>query len=195
MMRIIPFFITEGQLVKALKDREPRAQKVVYERYSARMMAVCIRYVSNQTNAEEVMIDGFMRVYSKIDQFREEGSFEGWLRRIMVTEALMFLRRTKVLQYEVSINELTTEPATEWPNDTIDSASLLQLISQLPDGYRTVFNLYAIEGYNHEEIAAMLGISVGTSKSQLSRARVLLQQKVRKLYQQDPVMNYGKTAD
>lgn len=194
-MRIIPFFITEGQLVKALKDREPRAQKVVYERYSARMMAVCIRYVSNQTNAEEVMIDGFMRVYSKIDQFREEGSFEGWLRRIMVTEALMFLRRTKVLQYEVSINELTTEPATEWPNDTIDSASLLQLISQLPDGYRTVFNLYAIEGYNHEEIAAMLGISVGTSKSQLSRARVLLQQKVRKLYQQDPVMNYGKTAD
>ena len=194
-MRIIPFFTTENQLVKSLKKGEARAQKIVYDRYSTRMLAICVRYVSNQADAEEVMIDGFMRIYDKVEQFREEGSFEGWMRRIMVTESLMFLRRTKSLRQEVSIDEVTGDADCSWNDDTIDADSLLRLISQLPDGYRTVFNLYAIEGYTHTEIAGMLGITEGTSKSQLSRARTILQVGVKKLDQQYAVTNYGKTAN
>lgn len=194
-MRIIPFFTTESQLVNALKKGESRAQKIVYDRYSSRMLAICVRYVSNRADAEEVMIDGFMRIYDKIEQFREDGSFEGWMRRIMVTESLMFLRRTKSLRQEIGIDELTAEPDCQWADEAIDVESLLRLVSQLPDGYRSVFNLFAIEGYSHAEIADMLGISEGTSKSQLSRARTLLQQGVKKLDYQYSVNNYGKTAN
>lgn len=195
MIRIIPFFTTESQLVKALRKGEARAQKVVYDRYSAKMLAICVRYVSNRADAEDIMIDGFMRIYEKIGQFREDGSFEGWMRRIMVTESLMFLRRTKSLRQEVPLDELTTEPNCQWVNDNVGAETLLRLIGQLPDGYRTIFNLYAIEGYSHVEIAGMLGISEGTSKSQLSRARAILQQGVKKIDSEYSVKTYGKTAN
>lgn len=196
MSRIIPFFITESLLVKALRGKDARAQKTVYETYAARMMAVCVRYVSKRADAEEVMIDGFMRVYNKIDQFREEGSFEGWMRRIMVTESLLFLRRNKILQKETPLDELSGESDYQWATETVGAEELLYLISQLPDGYRTVFNLYAIDGYSHAEIAALLGITEGTSKSQLSRARSLLQQGVKNIQDSNVVKNkgYGKTA-
>lgn len=196
MSRIIPFFITESQLVKALRGKDARAQKTVYETYAGRMMAVCVRYVSKRADAEEVMIDGFMRVYKKIDQFREEGSFEGWMRRIMVTESLLFLRRNKILQKETPLDELSGESEYQWATETVGAEELLYLISQLPDGYRTVFNLYAIDGYSHAEIAALLGITEGTSKSQLSRGRSLLQQGVKNIQTSNVVKNkgYGKTA-
>ena len=195
MMRIIPFYTTEKQLVKALQQADGRAHKVVYDRYASRMLAVCVRYISNKADAEEVMIDGFMRVFDKISQFREEGSFEGWMRRIMVTESLMFLRRTKSWRQEVSIEGIVTEVDYQWADDQLSTDELLRLISQLPDGYRTIFNLYAIEGYSHAEIAEMLGVTEGTSKSQLSRARALLQQGVKKLEQQYATNSYGKTAN
>lgn len=183
MLRIIPFYPTEAKLVTALKAEESRAQKVVYERYAGKMLAVCTRYVANKADAEEIMIDGFMRVFQKINQFREDGSFEGWIRRIMVTESLMFLRKHKSWHSEMGIDEMPGEPDYEWAETTLEADDLLRLINQLPDGYRTVFNLYAIEGYSHTEIAEMLGISEGTSKSQLSRARVLLQTNLKKLEQ------------
>lgn len=144
-------------------------------------MAVCVRYIANRSDAEEVMIDGFMRAFDRISQFREEGSFEGWLRRIMVTESLMFLRRTKAWRQEIALDEVTTEPDYEWADNALEVDDLLRLVGQLPDGYRTVFNLYAIEGYTHQEIANELGISEGTSKSQLSRARLWLQTSLVKL--------------
>lgn len=181
MLRLIPFFQSETQLVTALKRSENRAQKVVYERYSGKMMAVCVRYIANRSDAEEVMIDGFMRAFERIEQFREEGSFEGWLRRIMVTESLMFLRRTKSWRQEIALDEIATEPDYEWADDSLEVDDLLRLVGQLPEGYRTVFNLYAIEGYTHQEIASELGISEGTSKSQLSRARLWLQTSLVKL--------------
>lgn len=181
MLRLIPFFQSESQLVTALKRTDSRAQKVVYERYSGKMMAVCVRYIANRSDAEEVMIDGFMRAFERIGQFREEGSFEGWLRRIMVTESLMFLRRTKAWRQEIALDEVTTEPDYEWADNALEVDDLLRLVGQLPDGYRTVFNLYAIEGYTHQEIANELGISEGTSKSQLSRARLWLQTSLVKL--------------
>ncbi|WP_338874273.1 sigma-70 family RNA polymerase sigma factor [Spirosoma sp. SC4-14] len=184
MLRLIPFFTTESQLIAALKRGESRAHKVVYERFAGKMLAVCTRYCANRADAEEVMLDGFMRVFEKIDQFREDGSFEGWIRRIMVTESLMFLRKTKQWRQEISIDETTVEPDYEWADTAVNENDLLRIVNQLPDGYRTIFNLYAIEGYAHAEIAQMLGISEGTSKSQLSRARILLQTSLKKLEQE-----------
>lgn len=194
MFRIIPFYPTEAKLVTALKKGESRAYKVVYERYAGKMLAVCTRYVANRADAEEIMLDGFMRVFEKISQFREDGSFEGWIRRIMVTESLMFLRKNKAWRQELSIDEVTSEPDYEWAETSLEAEDLLRMVNQLPDGYRMVFNLYAIEGYSHAEIAAMLGISEGTSKSQLSRARSLLQVSLKKIEQNQYEKSYRKTA-
>ncbi|GAB4040063.1 RNA polymerase sigma factor [Spirosoma jeollabukense] len=184
MLRLIPFFTTEAQLIAALKRGESRAHKIVYERFSGKMLAVCTRYCANRADAEEVMLDGFMRVFEKVAQFREDGSFEGWIRRVMVTESLMFLRKSKQWRQEVSMEEVTVEPDYEWADTAVNENDLLRIVNQLPDGYRTVFNLYAIEGYAHAEIAEMLGISEGTSKSQLSRARTMLQANLKKLEQE-----------
>ncbi len=184
MLRLIPFFTTETQLIAALKRGESRAHKVAYERFSGRMLAVCMRYCANRDDAEEVMIDGFMRVFEKISQFREDGSFEGWIRRVMVTESLMFLRKNKQWRQEIPIDDVTVEPDYAWADTAIHENDLLRMVNQLPDGYRTVFNLYAIEGYNHAEIAELLGISEGTSKSQLSRARAILQATIAKAEQE-----------
>ena len=193
MLRLIPFFTTEAQLIVALKRGESRAHKVVYERFSGKMLAVCTRYCANRDDAEEVMLDGFMRVFEKIEQFREEGSFEGWIRRVMVTESLMFLRKAKQWRQEVPMDEVTIEPDYEWADTAVNENDLMRLVNQLPDGYRTVFNLYAIEGYAHAEIAEMLGISEGTSKSQLSRARMMLQANLKKMEQDSRNVSYEKT--
>ena len=184
MLRLIPFFSTEAQLIAALKRGESRAYKVLYERFSGKMLAVCTRYCANRDDAEEVMLDGFMRVFEKIQQFRQDGSFEGWIRRVMVTESLMFLRKNKQWRQEIPIEDIQVEPDYDWADTSLNENDLLRVINQLPDGYRTVFNLYAIEGYTHAEIADTLGISEGTSKSQLSRARLLLQANLKKLEQE-----------
>lgn len=193
MLRLIPFFTTETQLIAALKRGDSRAHKIVYERLSGKMLAVCTRYCGNRADAEEVMLDGFMRVFEKIDQFREDGSFEGWVRRIMVTEALMFLRKSKQWRQELSIDDVVVEPDYAWADTSLNENDLLRMVNQLPDGYRTVFNLYAIEGYSHNEIADMLGITDGTSKSQLSRARTLLQANLKKLEQERRPQNHERT--
>ena len=187
MLRLIPFFSTETQLIAALKRGEGRAHKVVYERFAGKMLAVCTRYCANRDDAEEVMLDGFMRVFEKIQQFKGDGSFEGWIRRVMVTESLMFLRKNKQWRQEIPIEDIPVEADCTWADTSLNENDLLRLVNQLPDGYRTVFNLYAIEGYNHAEIADMLGISEGTSKSQLSRARLLLQANLKKI-EQEPVL-------
>lgn len=184
MLRLIPFFTTETQLIAALRRGESRAHKVAYERFAGRMLAVCMRYCANRDDAEEVMLDGFMRVFEKINQFREDGSFEGWIRRVMVTESLMFLRKNKQWRQEIPIDEVSVEPDYVWADTAIHENELLRMVNQLPDGYRTVFNLYAIEGYSHAEISALLGISEGTSKSQLSRARSILQAGILKAEQE-----------
>lgn len=194
MLRLIPFFTTEAQLITALKRGESRAHKVVYERYAGKMLTVCTRYCANRADAEEVMLDGFMRVFEKIGQFRQEGSLEGWIRRVMVTESLMFLRKSKQWRQEISLDDITVEPDYEWADAELNETDLLRLVNQLPDGYRTVFNLYAIEGYAHAEVAQMLGISEGTSKSQLSRARLLLQANLKKL-EHEPGRRTGQTED
>ena len=178
MGRILSFFNHEAQLVKALRKQDPKAQRQVYEKYSPRMLGLCFRYIGDEMVAEDVMIEGFLRVFNKIDQFGEEGSFEGWIRRIMVNEALGQIRKQKRIPEDAMSDEAENIPDFAYADQNLNTEELLSLIAELPAGYRTVFNLYAIEGYAHSEIAELMGISESTSKSQLHRARALLQKMV-----------------
>ncbi len=176
MGKILQLFSHESQLIKALLESDPKAQRHLYEKYAGRMMGVCMRYVGEQMAAEDVLVEGFMRVFEKIPQFRQEGSFEGWIRRIIVNEALGYLRRRKRLMENVNLELAETLPDYAYADQQLEASELLEMMERLPVGYRTVLNLYAIEGYAHHEIAQMLGITEGTSKSQLHRARSCLQQ-------------------
>ncbi|KAA0990192.1 RNA polymerase sigma factor [Dyadobacter aurulentus] len=178
MGRILALFSQEAQLVKALKKEDPKAQRQVYDKYSTRMLGLCFRYICDEMVAEDVMIEGFLKVFSKIDQFNSDGSFEGWIRRIMVNESLGHLRKQKRILEDNLSDEANNIPDYAQADQNLDTQELLELIERLPTGYRTVFNLYAIEGYAHIEIAEMLGITESTSKSQLHRARALLQRMV-----------------
>ena len=170
--------VKERELIRDCKKGKSYAQKAVYDKYASMMMAVCIRYIKDQMEAEHVMVGGMVKVFKKIDQFQEEGSFEGWIRRIMVNESLMYLRKHKPMSRDMDIDELHEEPNADVLSEALNADDLMQMVEALPVGYRTVFNLYAIEGYKHDEIAEMLGISTGTSKSQLNRARKLLQKQL-----------------
>ena len=178
MGRILSLFNHEAQLVKALRKQDPKAQRQVYEKYSPRMLGLCFRYIGDEMIAEDVMIEGFLRVFGKIDQFGEDGSFEGWMRRIMVNEALGQIRKQKRIPEDAMSDEAENIPDFAYADQNLNAEELLALIAELPAGYRTVFNLYAIEGYAHSEIAELIGITESTSKSQLHRARALLQKMV-----------------
>jgi RNA polymerase sigma factor (sigma-70 family) len=178
MSRILSLFNHEAQLVKALRKQDPKAQRQVYEKYSSRMLGLCFRYAGEEMMAEDVMVEGFMRVFSKIDQYSGDGSFEGWIRRIMVNEALGHLRKQKRILEDTLSDDAANIPDYLYADQNLNEEELLNLIAELPVGYRTVFNLYAIEGYSHSEIADLMGITESTSKSQLHRARALLQKMV-----------------
>ena len=172
---------TLDTLVDGLRKNDSRSQQAVYERFSPAMFAVSLRYVKDHDSAQDVLLKSFMKVFSNIRQYKGKGSFEGWIRRIVVNEALMFLRKYKNMSVEVDIEEAQDRAATTY--DHLEAEELLSLVQQLPVGYRTVFNMYAIEGYSHAEIAEKLNISEGTSKSQLSRAKQLLRQMLDRLDQ------------
>jgi RNA polymerase sigma-70 factor (ECF subfamily) len=172
--------LTEEQLIKACIKEDAASQKEVFMRFSGRMLGVCNRYARNSADAEDILQDAFIKVFDKIHQFKFEGSFEGWIRKIVVNTALKkySLRRyeKEVSGYEVNDrNESEMEPSAY---SHLSQKELLELINNLPDGYRLVFNLYAIEGFQHDEIAEMLGIQPGTSRSQLVKARNLLQKQI-----------------
>jgi RNA polymerase sigma-70 factor (ECF subfamily) len=176
MVKILQLFTNEGQMVKALQKGDPKAQRYFYDKYAARMLAVCVRYLTDQMEAEDVMIEGFMKVFERIDQFKGEGSFEGWVRRLITNEALMRLRTRRHIEVDIEATEVQYQVNFDWADSVLGVDDLLVFIGKLPTGYRTIFNLYAIEGYSHAEIAEQLGITESTSKSQLHRARSLLQQ-------------------
>ena len=178
MGRILALFSQEAQLIKALRNADPKAQRQLYDKYSTRMLALCFRYVCDDMAAEDVMVEGFLKVFEKIGQFNSEGSFEGWVRRIMVNEALGYLRKQKRILEDNLSDEVNNIPDYVHADQHLETQELMDLIETLPVGYRTVFNLYAIEGYAHIEIAQILGITESTSKSQLHRARALLQKMV-----------------
>lgn len=174
---------SEAELIEGCKARKRDLQKALYQRYSAKMFMVCLRYTKNREEAEDVLQDGFVKLFSSIDQYSGAGSFEGWMRRIIVNTALEAIRKKKMNFSSEDIYNLEADHASEY--DAISKIALkdlLALIRELPAGCQVIFNLYAIEGYNHREIAEKLAISDGTSKSQLARARQLLQEKIRSSY-------------
>ncbi|MBT30112.1 MAG: RNA polymerase subunit sigma-70 [Thalassobius sp.] len=170
----------EHTVIEGCKKNEHSSQQKLYQRYADSMLGLCIRYLKDRDTAEEVMVAGFMKVFEKIDTFRGEGSFEGWLKRIMVNECLMYLRKNSKNNFSRDIEEVYGEIEPIKADTSLEAKELLEMVHQLPAGYRTVFNMYAIEGYNHQEIAKELNISEGTSKSQLSKARKFLQGLIKK---------------
>ena len=175
--------MTEEQLIRACIKENAASQKELFIRYSSRMLGVCHRYARTTADAEDILQDAFIKVFDKIHQFKFEGSFEGWIRKIVVNTAL---KKYTLVRYEKEVNGLEikdqydrTEDAAAYTN--LSQKDLLALINNLPDGYRIVFNMYVIEGYQHEEIAEMLGIQPGTSRSQLVKARNMLQKQIAEL--------------
>lgn len=165
----------EDELITGCRKRDRNAQKSVYDTYSSKMYGLCYRYLKDAMEAEDVMIVAFTRIFERIDQFKGEGSFEGWIRRIVVNEALTCLRKRRSMYLDTELEEADYKLDYRNLEDHLQAEDLVQLINALPTGYRIVFNMYAIDGYSHKEIADSLGISENTSKSQLSRARTYLQ--------------------
>ena len=168
------------QLIESCKKGNRVAQKVLYDRLASRMFPVCMRYVGDRTLAEDILQDGFITLFTRLNSFKGEGSFEGWARRIFVTTALMHLRKKDALKMSDDLEAargLRTDVTGQI--ETIGYKELMEIVMGLPTGFRTVFNMYAVEGYSHKEIADILGISEVTSRTQYSRARALLQSKIK----------------
>lgn len=168
----------ERELVQGCLGGDRRCQETLYTRYARRMYAVCLRYARHQLEAQDLMQEGFIRVFEKLPAFRMEGSLEGWIRRIMVHTAINQYRKKSFQQERFGMENLPESPVESLAIDNLGEQELMKLIAELPDGYRHVFNLYAIEGFDHAEIAAMLGCGESTSRSQLSKARSYLQARI-----------------
>lgn len=168
----------EELLIQKCRQSERQAQHELYAKYASKMHAISLRYVKDEAEAEDVTITAFVKIFEKINQYKGEGSFEGWMRRVVVNQALGYIRKNKSMYLEVDIEKADYEPDYSTLGTQLEAEDLLNLVQQLPIGYQTVFNLYAIEGYSHKEISDQLGITENTSKSQLSRARALLQKKL-----------------
>ncbi len=172
------------KIIKDCKKNRPEAQRKLYDHFSGKMFGVCLQYAKDYTEAEDILQDGFIKVFTKISQFDFKGSFEGWVRRIMVNCALERFRKQNMLYSVSDIQDYDYKFSCDDVLGEISGRELLNLVQELSPQYKIVFNLYAIEGYSHQEIGEKLNISVGTSKSNLSRARVILQDKVAELYKE-----------
>ena len=167
--------MSESDLIKGCLEGDRRAQEYLYQKFSPKMYGVCLRYAGKAEDAQDILQNGFVKVFKNLHMYRGDGSFEGWIRRIFVNTAIEHYRR-QVNLYPVTENHeslLETKEISAF--DSLSVKDLMKIIQQLSPGYRTVFNLYVVEGYSHKEIAEMIGISEGTSKSQLARAKGVLQ--------------------
>ena len=172
----------EVLLIQECLKGKRKAQGELYRRYAAKMMGVCMRYSRNRDMAHDQLQEGFIKVFTNLNEYSGNGSFEGWMRKIFINCALEKIRRSKVFPLTFPTEE--TEQETSFPNalEEISAQEMLDLIHRLPPGYQTIFNLFAIEGFSHKEIGAMLRITEGTSRSQYARARYTLQQMIKNLY-------------
>lgn len=168
----------EGKIIAGCINADGQAQETLYKTFAPTMFAICLRYSADYPQAEDILQEGFIKVFQNIHRFRHEGSFEGWLKRIFINTSLEWIRKHSAMNKMLDIEFFKEEIIEEDAFHELSKNDLLRLIQSLSPGYRTVFNLFAIEGYSHKEIASMLGISEGTSKSQFSRARFLLQKMV-----------------
>ena len=177
-MKVIQLFKNETRLITRAAKNNRDAQEELYRKYSGKMLSVCRMYIKDLHHAEEVMLNGFFKVFKHISSFKNDGSFEGWVRKIMIREAISFLRSKKELAFAEDVFEDSNQSFNNI-NSEIEVAHIQKLIDSLPEGYKVVFVMYAIEGYKHQEISKMLNITEGTSKSQLFKARKMLQEKLK----------------
>lgn len=172
-------FDTDTDIIEGCIFGNPRMQKMLYEKYAPKMYGVCLRYAGNEDDAKDILQDGFIKVFVNIDRFKGTGSFEGWIRKIIVNTAIEQFRKKNNLLISTDAFEekIVDNQATIF--NQLEAKELLEIIRTLPNGYRTVFNLYAVDGYTHKEISEIMKISEGTSKSQYARARACLQEKIK----------------
>ena len=178
-MKIIPLHNQQAKLIKKASQQNREAQQQLFEQFSPKMLGVCRQYVKDLHHAEDLMLQGFLKVFTNLQKFKGEGSFEGWIRRIMVNTCISYLRKKNPVQLtdeDFVFNDSATESLE---NTSVED--IQKLIDKLPEGYKLVFNLYAIEGFKHSEIAEKLGVSESTSKSQLFKARKWLQANYNKM--------------
>ena len=185
-VKVIPLFKNEKQLIARAEKNHRDAQQHLYEKYSGKMLSVCRMYIKDLQHAEDTMLTGFFKVFTHLKDFKHEGSFEGWVRRIMIRESISFLRKKNELEFKDEMESVRSEGFDAF-QDEIDAEHIQQLIDELPEGYKAVFVLYAVEGYKHAEIADLLKITVGTSKSQLFKAKKMLQEQL----EQTNTSSYG----
>lgn len=182
-MKVIQLYKKESELIKRAQKNNRDAQRIIYDHHAPKMLSVCRYYIKDIHHAEEVMLNGFLKVFTKLKSFLDSGSFEGWIRKIMVRECISFLRSNQKVEF--SLGDLPQQENTfDYQaniEERLNANNIQELIDTLPEGYKIVFVMYAIEGYKHHEIATLLNISEGTSKSQLFKARKLLQQQLVKL--------------
>jgi len=175
--------MTEEQLIKGCREGDRLAQKELYELHARKMLGVCMRYIDNKETAHDILQEGFVKVFFNLNSYQGNGSFEGWMRKIFVNCALEYLRHADVLRDSVNLDDISSFASDKSSAVAdISAAELMKLIRELPAGFRAVFNMYAIDGYSHKDIAEKLGITESTSRSRFTRARQLLQQKVKALY-------------
>ena len=185
-MKIIPFYKNERQLIKRAISGNREAQERLYKKHAPKMLGVCRQYIKDVHFAEDVMVQGFLKMFNNLEAFRFEGSFEGWLRRIMIRESISYLRKQQFVVYDDELYEKNQSEKISQSTE-LDTEHIQQLIDALPEGYKMVFILYTVEGYKHKEIADMLSITESTSKTQLLKARKLLQDQLR----EQNIIGYG----
>lgn len=172
--------LSDGEIIEGCRKHSRKAQQLLYDKYSRFLLGICLRYSSDRAEAEDILQDVFVRVFFNIDEYSGAGSFAGWLRKVAVNTAITNYHRTMKHRYHLDIDEYKSmETGTvSFEDDLFTADELVRVLNELPPGYKMVFNLYAVEGYKHREIADMLNIDVNTSKSQYSRARAMLRDKL-----------------
>ena len=172
--------MSDQEIIKGGARHERKAQRLLYEKYSRLLMGVCMRYAGDKAEAEDILQDSFLKIFFNIKDYSGTGSFIGWLRKVAVNTAITHYHKHLKFRYHIEIEEYVSVETgiTSFEEDFFTSDELYKVLNELPTGYRMVFNLYAIEGYSHKEIGDMMNISEGTSKSNLSRARTILQKRV-----------------
>ena len=181
----------EKILIKQCIDGNSTSQELLYRRFASKMLGVCMRYSNSRMEAEDILQEGFIKIFNNLSKFQFSGSLEGWIRRIMVNTALSYYKANIKYIQSIEYDSACCEEISKSDIlDSINTEELLKLIQTMPEGYKMVFNMFAIEGYSHKEISDLMGISENTSKSQLSRARVYLQERIKKLMS----VSYERTA-
>jgi RNA polymerase sigma factor (sigma-70 family) len=171
----------DNTLVKECLNENPKAQKALFDKFAPKMLSVCLRYIKNTEKAEDVLQDGFIKVFVNLLNYKHSGVLEGWIRRIIVNTCLDELKKNKKLLLNISVEEVEYKlESNDFVLEQMMADDLLKLIQSMPEGYRVIFNMFAIEGYTHQEIATKLGISESTSKSQYLRARAYLKNRIEK---------------